>query len=409
MTFLRRHLLTVLFLSCSHVSYSFVSKFNFNSRSIRKENKGLNSDKTHGDGNDNDANSDGLQSTRKSFLAQTAIVTASIVGSTSIIFSKELPVSAAENNPLQSLKNKSTSADDVLSALKSSNHFAQYVNGGTAIVTGGNSGIGFETVASLAKAGMNVILCTRRYEAGLEAKNTLPADLQDKVIVTKLDLSDMNSIEKSTKEIISSPLAKNGVDVIINNAGVIDKEGTPVLTSQGLELQFGINHVGHHMFTRILLPFIKNNGRVVTVASEAHRFATNTETVLAGKGGYSGSKLCNILFAEALQDRLMSTGRNDIKSVSLHPGVIATPLFDKSGGLWKFVPFLADRTVKQGAATTVLCALADNENINGGSYYKDCSVFPPSVDTSRITRDSLWDSTESIIANNGFKMPVKLI
>jgi len=299
----------------------------------------------------------------------------------------------------------------VLSLLQSSNHFAPYVNGGTAIVTGGNSGIGFETVAALAKAGMNVILCSRRYEAGLDAKNTLPTNLQDKVIVTKLDLSDMNSIEKSTKEILNSRLVKerNGIDLIVNNAGVIDKEGTPILTSQGLELQFGINHVGHHMFTRILLPFIKSNGRVVTVASEAHRFATNTETVLAGKGGYSGSKLCNILFAEALQDRLVSIGRNDIKSVSLHPGVIATPLFDKSSGLWKFVPFVADRTVEQGAATTVLCALADNDNIDGGSYYKDCSIFPPSVETSSITRDALWDNTENIIANNGFKMPVSLI
>jgi len=402
MNSLCKHTVLLILSFGTFASTAFISKFSWKiHHRINDSDKRSNSNKAHNDDSCND-NAQKYTSTRETFITQ--VKTASIIASASILSSNSVSA-ASETNPFQSLQKTSTSTDDVLSALDTSNHFASYVNGGTAIVTGGNSGIGFETVASLAKAGMNVILCSRRYDAGLEAVNTLPTELKNKVVIQKLDLSDMNSIQSATNEILS--LSKNGIDLIVNNAGVIDKKGEPIPTSQGLELQFGINHVGHQMFTRLLLPSINKSGRVVTVASEAHRFA-KTDVALAGKGGYSGSKYCNIVFAQGLQDRLNAIGRNDVKSVSLHPGVIATPLFNKSSGLWNFVPFVADRNKNQGAATTILCSLVDNETVSGGSYYKDCHVISPSVETE-IAIDRLWDETESIIASNGFKMPGQLI
>jgi len=319
---------------------------------------------------------------------------------------------------LASLNKKSTTPAEVLSALRSTNRFAPYASVGTAIVTGGNTGIGLETVKALASSGMNVIMCSRRVQAGLDARETLPEALRSRVAVQKLDLSDMQSVRDATNDILKNPLVAKGeglkggkgIDLIVNNAGVIGKKGDKQYSAQGLDLTFAINHVGHHMLTRDLLPSVNQGGRVVTVASTAH-FGASAEKAIAGENGYSGSKLCNILFAKSLQDRLDSIGRSDVRSVSLHPGVIATSLFDGTGGVWQMVPLVADRNTEQGASTTTLCSLADNEFIRGGEFYSDCSVMKPSaaaIDARGELRERLWTFTETAIATKGFKLPAKL-
>lgn len=367
---------------------------------------------------DNDVTAMNLD--RKTFVANIAativgVGSASLVHPASAIAVASTPTTV--NTDLASLKKKSTTPAEVLSVLRSTQRSAPYAKSGNAIVTGGNTGIGLETVKILACSGMNVIMCSRSVGKGLAARETLPEELRSKVVVQKLDLSDMQSVRDATNDILKNPfvakggLKGGGIDLIVNNAGVIDKKGDKQYSAQGLELTFAINHVGHHLLNRYLLPSINHGGRVTTVASSAYAFA-NAEKAVAGENVYSGSKLCNILFAKSLQDRLDSIGRSDVKSISLHPGVIATSIFDNTGGFWPLVALSPDRNTEQGASTTSLCSLADNELIRGGEFYSDCSVMKlqtdAAIDARGELRERLWAFTESTIVAKGFTLPATL-
>jgi len=360
---------------------------------------------------------------RKTFVAKVA---ATIVGVGSTSFAPPTFAITATSSPttvnadvrtLASLNKKSTTPAEVLSALRRTHRAAPYARSGNAIVTGGNTGIGLETVKILACSGMNVIMCSRSVGKGLDARDTLPEELRSKVSVQKLDLSDMQSVRDATNDIRKNPfvakggLKGGGIDLIVNNAGVIDKKGDKQYSAQGLELTFAINHVGHHMLTRDLLPSVNQGGRVTTVSSNGHAFA-NAEKAVAGEDGYCGSKLCNILFAKSLQDRLDSIGRSDVKSVSLHPGIIATSIFDNTAWFWSLVALSPDRDTEQGASTTSLCSLADNELIRGGEFYSNCSVTKPltdaAIDARGELRERLWALTETTIATKGFTLPATL-
>lgn len=289
-----------------------------------------------------------------------------------------------------------------------------------AIVTGGSSGIGIPSVEALTLANMHVVLCARNVQAAQQViEQNLPLSLQKKVRIQCLDLSDMNSIQKAAEEIIQT---EKHVHVLLNNAGVMAPPKREV-TVQGLELQFGTNHVGHHMLTRLLLPYMVDGGRVVTVASTAHAFGQlnfddlNYETAERGYspwGAYGQSKLANVLFAKGLSDRLQAEGSR-IKSVSLHPGVIGT-------NLWRYTPkwtrpllnaFLTDKTVEQGAATNVYCCLVDGKEFEGGEYLVDCQISEPNQygkDVSGSLRQKLWNATEAmIVEKNGFSLPKDLL
>jgi len=364
---------------------------------------------------------------RKTFVANGVATIIGVVGSTALA-PPTLAITTTSPPPttvnadvvvrttLAALNRKSTTPVEVLSGLRSTHRSAPYAKSGNAVVTGGNTGIGLETVKILACAGMNVILCSRNVGKGLDARDTLPEELRSQVSVQKLDLADMQSVRDATNDILKNPfvakggLKGGGIDLIVNNAGVIDKKGDKQYSAQGLELTFAINHVGHHMLTRDLLPSVNQGGRVTTVSSLAHGFA-NVEKAVTGANGYAGSKLCNILFAKSLQDRLDSIGRSDVKSVSLHPGVIATSIFDNTAGLWPLVALSPDRDTEQGASTASLCSLADNEIICGGEFYSNCAVTKPSdaaIDARGELRERVWALTETTIAAKGFTLPATL-
>jgi len=328
------------------------------------------------------------------------------------------------------LLGKKSTALDVLETLKKSNKLASYININgndinsrpTAVVTGGSSGIGIPSIEALALANMNVVICARNLQAAEGVVQSLPDSLQSKVRIQKLDLSDMSSIEMAAKEIIET---EGGIDVLLNNAGVM---ATPKreATAQNLELQFGTNHVGHHMLTRLLLPIINTGGRIVTVASIAHGigkldFQNLNYDTISGKGkrsyspwgAYAQSKLSNILFAKGLSDKLKEAG-SDIKTVSLHPGVIRT-------NLWQYTPkwtrpllnaFYTDRNVQQGAATNVFCCLINGAELEGGEYLIDCQITQPKKsgkDDMGTLRKKLWKATEDVIQQKGFSLPEKLL
>lgn len=321
--------------------------------------------------------------------------------------------------------NKKSSALDVLRTLHRDDRLAPYVlSGGTAVVTGGNSGIGAVSVETLALAGLNVVLCARDVEAGAKVRAAVANDdARSRIRVQQLDLADLKSVERAASEIIAS---STSIDVLLNNAGVM---ATPTreATAQGFELQLGTNHVGHHLLTRLLVPHLnQRDGRVVTVASTAHamgeldlddlNYDKKDGRTYSPWGAYGRSKLANILFAKGLQDRFndsKSNGDSNMTSVSLHPGVIATNLWQYSipsllrplGGLF------ADKTIEQGAATNVFCSLVAPSSLNGGDYYTDCRPKDPNQsgqDADKKLRNALWDETERMIRDAGFELPENL-
>ena len=196
------------------------------------------------------------------------------------------------------LSAKSTAADVVAAhRLK----LPPYVTrGGVAVVTGGNSGIGAESAKALLDAGCFVVLCSRDTEAGTKALADIGA-AEGRARVQQLDLADLDSVKAASDEIA----AKEGrVALLLNNAGVM---ATPLQqTKQGFELQIGTNHLGHFALTRLLLPLIEDDGRVVTVSSTAHTMGSVDTSDLSfahGRsysawGAYGQSKAANILFAK---------------------------------------------------------------------------------------------------------------
>jgi NAD(P)-dependent dehydrogenase (short-subunit alcohol dehydrogenase family) len=327
---------------------------------------------------------------------------------------------------MKSLGKKST-ALEVLEYLKKNNKLASYIvpnessdEQPVAIVTGASSGIGIPSVETLALANMKVVLCARNLVAANEVVESLPSTLRKNVRVQKLDLADMNSIKSAAEEIIKK---EGKIDVLLNNAGVMaipKREGT----AQDLEMQFGTNHVGHHMFTRMLLPTVNEGGRIVTVASSAHSFGkfnfqnlnfdtdgSKEKRGYSAWGAYGQSKLANVLFAKGLSDKLKEEYPNSsIKCVSLHPGVIGT-------NLWKYSPkwaipilnaCLTNKNVDQGAATNVYCCLVNGNAFKGGEYMSDCTITEPNMsgkDESGSLRKKLWEATEKLIKDNGFDLP----
>eukprot|EP00283_Hemiselmis_rufescens_P010272 CAMPEP_0173436520 /NCGR_PEP_ID=MMETSP1357-20121228/16319_1 /TAXON_ID=77926 /ORGANISM="Hemiselmis rufescens, Strain PCC563" /LENGTH=374 /DNA_ID=CAMNT_0014401609 /DNA_START=58 /DNA_END=1182 /DNA_ORIENTATION=+ len=315
---------------------------------------------------------------------------------------------AAPVSPTMALGKKST-AKDVIDA------FSPDLKGKVAVVTGGNSGIGIETVKALASAGARVVLCSRSVEAGEKAvedyvKASEGREIQGgysvpsaDVRVVQLDLADLASVDKFVKELESEA----SVDYLVLNAGVM--AGPKRSTAQGFERQIGTNHIGHFHLTSQLLPRMKaqeNPSRIVVVASTAHQMGkidVNDLNYQKGRsytpwGAYGQSKLANILFAKGLQDRLKDT---KVSATSLHPGVIATPLWrDTASLLSKFLMplFIRDKSPQQGAATTVYGCLADEGEV-GGAYLDDCKVATPKKTALSVQdRDALWETTERILA-----------
>ncbi len=199
------------------------------------------------------------------------------------------------------------------------------------IVTGGNNGLGFESVKAFAARGAEVIIASRDPEKGIAAKTKLLNESpKAKIVVMSIDLSNLNSIRAFADTYKSR---YNTLDVLLNNAGIMMAPYS--LTKDGFESQMGINHFGHFALTGHLLDILMKTprSRIVTISSNAHKYGKiDFSNLLYEKGkdysrigAYARSKLCNILFAYELQRRLESAGIDSI-SVAAHPGTAKTNL-----------------------------------------------------------------------------------
>ena len=200
-------------------------------------------------------------------------------------------------------------------------------HGRRAIVTGANTGLGYQAALALAGAGAEVVMAVRDLDRGQAAAQRIRDNVDDaKLRIIHLDLADLASVH----DFAASEAATGPVDLLINNAGLMLVPRRE-LTRDGFESQMGVNHLGHFALTAGLLPALlqADAGRVVSVTSIAARRARSLDhgLGLTGEytplGAYSQSKLAVALFAEELDRRLRATGRA-VTSVLAHPGWSAT-------------------------------------------------------------------------------------
>lgn len=205
------------------------------------------------------------------------------------------------------------------------------LEGKTYLVTGGNTGIGYETCLALSNKGATVYLAARSEERGQAAISKLrEASKEAKIHFLQLDLADLEQIKKAANEFLSKDIP---LDCLINNAGIM---ACPfALTKNGIESQFATNHVGHFLLTELLMPALlkSEQARIVNTSSVGHNMAPRPEgirfkTMNEEKGmgpweRYGQSKLANILFSHGLHKRYFDKG---ILSNSAHPGFVDTEL-----------------------------------------------------------------------------------
>jgi NAD(P)-dependent dehydrogenase (short-subunit alcohol dehydrogenase family) len=289
--------------------------------------------------------------------------------------------------------------------------------GRTAVITGANTGLGYETAAALAAKGAHVVLAVRNTDKGQAAADLIARRTPGtSVAVQELDLTSLASI-RTTAEALKSTY--DGVDLLINNAGVMmTPKGT---TKDGFELQFGTNHLGHFALTGLLLDHIVAvpGSRVVTVSSVGHRFARNgirfddlqSENDYSRVGAYGQAKLANLMFTYELQRRLQGT---NTVAAAAHPGGSRTELTRNLPTTVRIVEGIL-QPLFQGADMGALPQLraATDPGVIGGQYYgpggfAEQRGYPVVVASSRVSHDvaaqeRLWTVSEEL---TGVTFPV---
>jgi NAD(P)-dependent dehydrogenase (short-subunit alcohol dehydrogenase family) len=249
--------------------------------------------------------------------------------------------------------------------------------GRLAIVTGANSGIGYQTARYLARAGATVILACRSAAKGEAARAKIAAEnAAAKVEVRALDVADLDSVRRFATEFLGEGKA---LDLLINNAGVMaipERRTTP----QGFEMQFGTNHLGHFALTGLLLPALlrQPKSRVLTVASIAHKGGKlnfddlNGERGYDPRGAYQQSKLANLVFGLEF-DRRLRAHSADTASVIAHPGVAVTNIVSNGMGaglkarIANMVVSLFAQSDDRGSWPLIYAATSSE--VHGGGYY----------------------------------------
>ncbi len=293
--------------------------------------------------------------------------------------------------PIDSGFGARSTADEVLAGRR--------LEGVTAIVTGGYSGLGLETTRALARAGATLVVPARSPDKARRNLDGVPG-----VELGALDLLDPASIDAFASSVLASGRA---LDLLVNSAGVM----APPLErdARGYESQFSANHLGHFRLAARLWPALRRSGRarVVSVSSRGHMRGNidfedpNFERRPYDKwAGYGQSKTANVLFAVELDRRGQGQG---VRAFSLHPGTIVTDLarhlgpaeleamgvpYDEAGRpkLEEFAQSAGGKTPEQGAATSVWCATSPQIEGQGGVYCEDCDVAELAPDESQRAR-----------------------
>ncbi|MCV7409738.1 short-chain dehydrogenase [Mycobacterium florentinum] len=282
--------------------------------------------------------------------------------------------------------------------------------GRVAVITGANTGLGYETAAALAEHGAHVVLAVRNLDKGKDAVARITAkSSQADVALQELDLSSLESVRAAADQLRSD---YDRIDLLINNAGVM---WTPKsTTADGFELQFGTNHLGHFAFTGLLLDRLLPvaGSRIVTVSSLGHRIRADIhfddlqwERSYNRVAAYGQAKLANLLFTYELQRRLAPRGTTI--AAAAHPGGSRTELTRNLPPLLARITPLIE-PLFQGADMGALPTLraATDPGVLGGQYYGPDGFgeqrgYPKIVSSSDKSHDlglqrRLWTVSEEL-------------
>ncbi len=282
------------------------------------------------------------------------------------------------------------------------------------IITGANSGLGYETSKFLLERGATVIMCCRDLNKGEKSKQELlKYNFSGKIELVELDLSDLKNVKKFAEHINNK---FDYLDVLINNAGIMAPPKT--FSKQGLEIQFAVNHLAHMSLTLELLPMLEknNNSRVVTVTSGVQYFGKIQWDDLQGNlkydrwASYAQSKLANVMFGLELNSKLKKRN-SQTSSLLAHPGFARTNLQPKSveankswqeGLAYKLMDPMF-QSAKMGALPQISAATLPTAK--GGEQYgprfnfrgfpKICRNATKAL--NRISRKKLWQISEKLI------------
>ncbi len=279
-------------------------------------------------------------------------------------------------------------------------------SGKLALITGANSGLGYETSLALAEKNAEVIMACRNLEKGQAALDKIKAAVPHaKLVLMSLDLNSLASVRKFAEEIHAK---YERLDLLINNAGIMAPPYGK--TEDGFETQFGVNHLGHFALTALLLDllFAAENSRIVNVSSQAHTMGKinfddlNSEKSYNAWRAYGQSKIANLYFTYELQRKLAAAGKSTIATAA-HPGYSATNLQGNSG-LFSFLNGIMAQSAAMGALPTLYAAT--NPEVTGADYIGPHAMggwrgYPVKVKSNALSYDEaiaarLWDVSEAL-------------
>ena len=277
------------------------------------------------------------------------------------------------------------------------------------LITGGTSGLGYRTAYILAHESKNkIILIGSNNKKGQQAIERLIYETENKNLrFIKADLSSINEIKLLAKDLI-----KEKIDVLINNAGALFYSRNESIDQ--IEKTFALNHLSYFALTNLLLKYkvIKNGGRIINVASGAHRGTDIDFNDIEMSNNYNGwkcykkSKLCNILFTKKLSDL---TSKNNITVNCLHPGFVKTEFGKNNKGIISLAIKLLMNffaiTVEEGAKTIIhLANSEDVKDITGKYYYKSKIKQPSQYAENKSSADQLWNKSIEMLKNKGLTL-----
>ena len=267
----------------------------------------------------------------------------------------------------------------------------------TFVITGANTGIGRITARELARRGARVILACRSRTKTEQVIADIKRDTgSDKLEYVELDLGDLASVRRCADGLLARDLKING---LINNAGLAGQRGQ---TKDGFELAFGTNHLGHYLFTRLLLDRIKSSGpaRIVNVASASHYRAKKIDWDAVKKptksitalSEYEVSKLANVLFTKELARRLDGT---KVTTYAVHPGVVASDIWKRVPAPIRWVAKKFMLSTEEGAESSLRCATDPTLATETGKYYTahGKEKRPSTLSDDRDLAATLWSKS----------------